>query len=239
VGRAAKISLGVLLTLIVLVVVADRVGVVVAERSAESKLASYAQFEQKPTVHVHGVPFLTQAFGGRYDDIELTSNAVRLGSVTGSNLDVHLRGAHIPLRDLIGGHVQQVPVDKADGTVVVPYDALVAQSGVQGLQLSSEGSQIVAAGRLTLPDTSVGVDVKARGTLSVSAGQVSVNVSEVTVNGATVPGAISDQVATLVGHAISLPKLPFQLQTAQVVAAPNGARITATAKDVVLRANAG
>ena len=234
-SRGVKIVVGVLLTLVLLAVVADRVGLLVAERSAESKLASYAQFVDKPNVTIHGTPFLTQALRGDYDDIQITSGTVRLDDVTGTNLDVHLRGAHIPLTDLIGGSVTQIPVDTADGSVVVPYDALVARSGIPGLRLSSEGSQVVATGKVTLPGTSLSVDVTAKGTLDMTGGKVRLNVSSVTVNGATVPSALTDQVATLISNAITLPHLPFQLTTARVTADPAGARISATATNVVLK----
>jgi LmeA-like phospholipid-binding len=234
-GHGVKLLIGLLLTLVVLAVVGDRVGVLVAQRTAESKLASYAQFPDKPTVHIRGVPFLTQAFAGRYDDIELTSHTVRLGDVTGSDLDVHLRGAHIGLGDLIGGDVKQVPVDRVDGTVVVPYAALVSQSNIPNLKLSSEGSQIVATGSVTLPGTSVEVSVTAKGTISVSGSNIKLNVASVTVNGAGVPSVVTDQVAALVADALSLPRLPFQLKTAEVSADPDGALVTATATNVVLR----
>jgi len=235
VSRWVKVLLGVLLTLVVLLVVADRVGLIVAERSAESKLGSYAQFVDKPNVVIHGIPFLTQAICGDYDDIQITSGAVQLDQMTGTNLNVHLRGAHIPLGDLLGGSVKQIPVDKVDGTVVVPYDALIARSGVPGLHLASEGSQVVATGQITLPGTSLSLNITAKGTLDVADGKVRLNVSDVTANGATLPSAVTDQVATLVSNAITLPKLPFQLTTARVTADPAGARITATATGVVLK----
>ena len=184
-SRGVKIVIGVLLTLVLLAVVADRVGLLVAELSAESKLASYAQFVDKPNVVIHGIPFLTQAIRGDYDDIQITSGAVQLDQMTGTNLNVHLRGAHIPLGDLIGGSVKQIPVDKVDGTVVVPYDALIARSGVPGLHLSSEGSQVVATGQITLPGTSLSLNITAKGTLDVADGKVRLNVSDVTANGAT------------------------------------------------------
>ncbi len=237
-SRGVKILLGVLLSLAILLVVADRVGLLVAERTAESKLASYAQFEDKPNVVIHGAPFLTQALRGDYGNIQITSGAVRLDNVTGTNLDVHLRGAHIPLGDLIGGSITQIPVDRVDGTVVVPYDALIARSDIPDLHLSSEGSQVVATGQVTLPGTSLGVNVTAKGTLDVVNGKVRLNVSDATVNGATVPSAITDQVATLVGNAITLPHLPFQLTTAHVTADPAGARIAATATGVLLKSGA-
>lgn len=234
-GRGVKVLIGLLLALVVLAVVGDRVGVLVAQRAAESKLAGYAQFQDKPTVHIHGVPFLTQAIAGRYDDVELTSDAVQLSNVTGSDLDVHLRGAHISLGDLVGGDVKEVPVDRVDGTVVVPYSALVAQSSIPNLKLSSEGSQIVATGSVTLPGTSVGVSVTAKGTIAVSGSTIKLDVASVSVNGATVPSVVTDQVATLVADSLSLPRLPFQLKTAEVSADPDGALITATATNVVLR----
>ena len=61
----------VLVVLAALLVVADRVGVVVAENRLAGQIQQQLVLDSKPDVSIHGIPFLTQAIRGRYKDIRV------------------------------------------------------------------------------------------------------------------------------------------------------------------------
>src|SRR5690242_11881533 len=106
--RITLILVGILL---VLALVADRVSVRIAQSAVADKVQSQLSLPEKPSVTAHGFPFLTQLFGGRYEDLEVTAHGVKAQQF--SNLTVHanLRGVHAPFSDLTGGRLERVPVD--------------------------------------------------------------------------------------------------------------------------------
>ena len=80
-GRRWLIAALVAVTVLALLVVADRVGASVAANVAERQLTKQAAFSQSPSVQINGFPFLTQAIRGRYDDVEIHGKQVSLDGV--------------------------------------------------------------------------------------------------------------------------------------------------------------
>lgn len=222
--------------LLVLLAILDRVGVVVAQRAAESKLAGYAQFETRPTVRVHGFPFLTQAIRGRYDDIEVSGKDVRLGDISRAKLDVHLRGAHISLSDLAGGHVNQLPVDRVAGTVTLPYDQLAQRSGINGLTITPTGDQLKVSAPLPVPGDGT-TTVTAQGQLTVDGDSLHLAVSNVQAGGLQLPQAILDQLGRGLTASIPIPPLPYGLRITGIAVHGDGLAVAGAGTDVVLHAS--
>ena len=79
-GRAARRILIVAVLLVGLLVVADRVGLYIAERSAGSTIQSSQGLRDRPDVDIAGLPFLTQLAAGEFDEITVTATDVPLGS---------------------------------------------------------------------------------------------------------------------------------------------------------------
>src|SRR4051794_22097638 len=119
-----KALLVVLLLLLGLVVVADRVGVGLAEKAVAERLADSGALTGTPDVDNPGFPFLTQALGGRYDDVRISLTAGELGQPAGTRADIALRGVHVPLSSVVSGSVREVPVDRIEGTATLSYDLL-------------------------------------------------------------------------------------------------------------------
>jgi len=69
----------VVLLLVGLAVVADRVAVGVAETRVGEQLAAEGGLAGTPEVDITGFPFLTQAIGGRYDEVRISLTAEQLG----------------------------------------------------------------------------------------------------------------------------------------------------------------
>lgn len=230
-ARAAVITLGVILALLVVI---DRVGVLVAQNRAESKLATYAQFGKRPTVRVHGVPFLTQVIRGKYRDIEITGPLVSFGDFTVAALDVDLRGAHLPLSTLTSGAVRELPVDRADGTVTVPYPELAKRSRIPGLTLSGSASGLAAGADLSVPALGT-VHVTGRGNVALDGNEVRVTVTELNVGSLGVPSAVIDGLQRQLTAGIALPQLPLGLRLTSLTTTRDGLVVSGSATDIVLR----
>lgn len=122
-----------------LLVVADRVAVVAADRVVAQRIQTDQGLPQRPDVSIGGFPFLTQAIGGRYDSVTLTVHDLHRTAVAVHSLTVHLTGVHVPLSSVFAGHVSSVPVDKATATVLLTYDDLNAYFGGRHLTVSNGG----------------------------------------------------------------------------------------------------
>jgi DUF2993 family protein len=222
----------VLLVLVALLVVADRVGVRVAERAVAQQIASRGGLAGTPEVQIAGFPFLTQAIGGRYDDVQVHLTAAELGQPAGTRADVSLRGVHLPLSDVLARQVQEVPVDRVDGTATLPYALLAEQLGAD-TTLQPEGSGL----RVTRTVTLLGQDVAvtAVGSLSLDGQDLLVDVGQASAAGVQVPGSLLDRAADLLDFRYRVPALPFGLQLTGVQPGPDGVDVRVEAQDTVLR----
>ena len=85
-----------------LLVAADRIGVVVADHEIAGHIQTAYHLPSKPSVSVHGFPFLTQVISGHYDEIDMSTRQLTTQGVTVSNLTAQLTGVRAPLSDLTG-----------------------------------------------------------------------------------------------------------------------------------------
>ena len=98
-----KALLVVVLLLVGLAVVADRVALGVAEDRVATELVQEGGLQGRPEVEIAGFPFLTQAIGGRYDDVHISLTAEQLGQPEGTRADIALHGAEVPLSSVLSG----------------------------------------------------------------------------------------------------------------------------------------
>jgi DUF2993 family protein len=222
----------VLLLLAGLAVVADRVGVGVAEDRVAQLIAERGQLSGRPDVQIEGVPFLTQAVGGEYEQVRISLTAADLDQPEGTRADVSLRGVRVPLSDVLSGSVEEVPVDRVDGTATLSYALLSAELG-PGTTLTREGDALrvqrtVEVAGVTLPLTAVG-------TLSLDGGDLVVDVEEAAGVGVEVPGFLVDRAGDLLDLRYPVPALPFGLQVTGVTPGEDGVDVAVEATDTVLR----
>ncbi|HET6908716.1 MAG TPA: DUF2993 domain-containing protein [Mycobacteriales bacterium] len=130
-----------------LLVVADRVAVVAADRIVAERIQTDQGLQERPDVSIGGFPFLTQAIGGRYGSVTLTVHDLHRVAVAVHTLTVHLSGVHVPLSAVFRGHVSSVPVDHATASIVLTYADLNAFFGGRHLTVSKgdDGEVRVAA----------------------------------------------------------------------------------------------
>ena len=227
-----KVLLVLLVLLLGAAVVADRVGEGIAEDRVATEVAQRGGLTGTPEVDITGFPFLTQALGGRYEDVRISLTAEQLGQPAGTAADVSLRGVRLPLGNALSGSVSEVPVDRVDGTATLSYALLAAQLGGD-TTLTAEGGGV----RVTRTVDVLGVQVPltAAGTVTLEGSDVVVDVADVQASGVDVPDVVVDRAAGLLDLRYPVPALPFGLQLTGVRPAGDGVHVTVEATDTVLR----
>lgn len=230
--RKLLVAVGVL---VLLLLAADRVAPVVAGGIVAKRVGSEAELSTPPEVTFHGFPFLTQAVGGRYDDVQVTARGVRVGALRGIEVDSHFRGLHAPLGDVIGRNLQTVPIDRIGGTARIGYADLVRAAdlpqGVTVDSVSRDGDGLRINGTARFAGRSV--TASATASVGVSGDALVVTAKKVTfdeppdgVPGMQVP---ADQLS----FSVPMRGLPFHLRITDVRPADDGLRVSAEARDVV------
>jgi hypothetical protein len=225
---------GLLITLVVLLglaVVADRVGVRIAEKQVAAQIRTQGHLAGAPTVDITGFPFLTQAIAGNYRDVHIALTAADLGQPAGTSADVSLRGVRVPLSDVLSGSVQKIPVDSVDGTATLSYALLSAKlGGDTTLRREGNGLRItktVNVAGFTLPLT-------AAGTVRLSGNDLVIDVQKASGVGVDVPGFLVDRVSDLLDLRYAIPALPFGLKVTGVQPGATGVEVSVAATDTVL-----
>jgi hypothetical protein len=221
----------VLVLVLGLALLADRVAEGFAEDQVAEQVADKGGLAGVPDVEIAGFPFLTQAVGGRYDDVRISLTAEQLGQPEGTRADVVLHGVEVPLSSVLSGSVQEVPVERIDGTATLSYALLSAQLG-SDTQLEREGDRL----RITRTVEVLGQRLRltATGQVSLEGHDLVVDVEEASGAGIDVPGFLLDR--DLLDLRYPVPELPFGLQLTGVRAAAGGVDIRVEATDTVLRA---
>jgi hypothetical protein len=225
---AVLVLLGVVLGVLVVV---DRVGVGIAEDRVAEQLADRGQLAGTPEVDITGFPFLTQAVSGRYSDVRIHLTAEELGQPAGTRADVSLQGVHVPLSDALSGSVQQIQVDRVDGTATLSYALLADQlGGDTTLAESGDGIQLTKSVEV------LGFDftVTAAGTATLDGQDVVIDVHDASAGAVDVPDFVLDTADELLDFRYRVPALPFGLQLTGVQPAAGGVDVRVEAQDAVL-----
>ena len=219
-----------------LFVVADRITVGVAESAVAKRIQDQSPFAGsgvKPHVSINGFPFLTQAIGGKYDDIEVSGDALTIDQVRGIDLNAHMHGVHVPLDNAMDRKVNSLPIDHLDATATVPYAEAARRTGIEGLQLSDNHGALHVT--LAVSVAPLGnVTATADADLHVSGNHVTYTVRQVTVNGMRATDALTPQLQQAMNGALTLPTLPYHLHVTGVKPTPSGVQATAKADHIVV-----
>lgn len=229
--RGMRALLIVLLLVAGLLLVADRVGVGLAEKAVADRLAGSGVVSGTPDVQIRGFPFLTQALGGRYDDVHVALTAAELGQPDGTRADVSLHGVQVPLSDVVSGSVRQVPVDDIDGTATLSYALLAARlGGDTTLRREGDGLRITR----TVDLAGQTIPLTATGTVTLDGNSLVIDVSEAAGAGVALPGFLVSRAGDLLDLRYDVPALPFGLQLTSVTPADDGVVVHVRAENTVL-----
>jgi hypothetical protein len=217
-----------LIVLVGLVIAADRVGLMVAQDQIAKTIAAEYDLDHKPKVSIKGFPFLTQAVGGKYHEIdvnvgELTQLGVRLTDTT-----VTLKGVTAPLSDAMHADSSKMIADTATSTATVGY-ADVNKEAPRGMKVSASGSALRVRG----PVTVLGVSRTLTATVTVQPAGRSVRVlpQSVKSGSTTIPTGLVEQAFSFT---MPVRGLPLGTRISDVRVQPDGLRVTTTAEHVKL-----
>jgi hypothetical protein len=222
-----------LVVLVVLLIAADRIGVAVADRVLAGEVRTQLALDQTPDVSIRGIPFLTQALGGKYEDVRVVIPDVDAGSLQNIVVNARLRGARVPLGDALRRQVDQVPVDRITGDLTVRYDELARASGISGLRIVREGQAVRLSGSVQVAGRQV--DATATGRVEVDGNNLVISADRAEVDGIEVPEAVLDAAARLLSFRIQPSGLPLALRITGVDIEDTGLKVSAVSDDAVLK----
>ena len=214
------------------VVAADRVSLLLAERAVASQLADTGV--SSASVDIRGVPFLTQAVRGRYDEVVVEAADVPAGEVTLSRLDATLVGVRVPLEDAVSGSVAAVPVDGVRATVVVPYAELVRRSGATGVSVEPVGDRLEITGTVDVLGRTLSASTVS--TVELEGEEVVVTAESFDVGSVAVNTLLTNALRGSFDFRISLGELPYAMVPSGLDITAGGIVLDAFASDTVLTA---
>jgi hypothetical protein len=217
----------------VLALIADRVTLRLAQAAVATRIQQELRLPDRPSVTVHGFPFLTQLVAGRYRDVEVRAGGVPVPQLAEVAVDAHLRGLHAPLSQIVSGDLRALPVDRVDGAVALPYGEIVRLAGVGGLSLSQDGEWVRVQGRVSVLGQSFTASARAR--VTVRAGALVVTADQGSMLGVRLPATLLALVARGLSFVLPVPSLPLGLRLTGVRPAAGAMEVSARADHVVLR----
>ncbi|MEV6767498.1 DUF2993 domain-containing protein [Nocardia sp. NPDC051030] len=218
-----------IVVLAIAVVVGDRVAVVVAQDEIGRTIAKEYNLPERPKVEIGGIPFLTQAIGGNYRDIDIRVGEWSGQGITVRDLEVSLSDVSAPLSDLLNSRTENLVAGTATATAVVPYDTVrgYAPEGVESISngpnglrvtgtFSVEGLRVPATVVVTVAPTDDGIEVTPVSVQSASGGP-------------TIPLALLRSSLTFT---VPLQKLPLGARLTAIRPDTDGLHVTAVAHSV-------
>ncbi len=221
------------IVLVLAVTLADRMCATLAEHKASEYLSE--PFGHTPTVRLHGTPFLTQALRGRYTDIEVSGGGLQVGEMAGATLDAHLFNALLPPRELLGRRATELPCERVEGRIVLPYGELARVSRIPGLSLTYERDRLVASASLPVPGINQLARVSGEAALILDGG-LWLRVRGLSVAGISLPGLVLNQLMPSLNVPIPLPELPYGLRLEELKPVASGLIVSGSADQVVFKA---
>jgi hypothetical protein len=208
--------------LAVLFVVVDRVAAAVADRVIASKLQQAEGLTQRPDVAVRRFPLLTQIAAQHYRQVDVTATGVRRGQVIATRIVVHLHGVHVATGELLSRHITRIPVDRAEGTVLLSYDDLDRMLLDQRITVAHDrGDRLRVASVLDVGGQSVPASGTA--TVRIDGDQLVVTAQSVDVGGGPVVNqALSSIAKGRLSFRLLLADLPFGIHVDRVTVGPGG-----------------
>lgn len=219
-----RILLIVLLVLVALAVVADRVGVVIADNVAAGRIQQNENLSTKPDVSIKGFPFLTQVADMRFDHVTASASDVESNGLTITDVRVDMRGVK-PTSDFHSAHV-----DTLHGTGFIDYADLSRYAASHLGQHVSIGPG--PDGRLAVKGSFLGISATLDAKLTVlSNNRVQVIGSNLA---SPIPGLGSIDLGRLLDFTMQLGDLPFGLDVTGASTTAQGVTITANSTNTTL-----
>ncbi|MBO3085287.1 LmeA family phospholipid-binding protein [Cellulomonas fengjieae] len=223
-GRGVVVGVVAVVVLVGGAYVGDRVAESAAEERVVEAIEQNLDVVGTPTVELGGFPFLTQVLAGSIDDVT--------GQVAGVTLDgIDATDVTIDAHDVSTSEPYTMGTATISATLpTASIERIVAERSDLEITLAVDGDALTASGRV------LGLSLAADLVPRVEDGTLLVNVRNVQVAGLTVdvddlPSALGDRLTDV---EIPVAGLPEGLVLSEATVVPDGVRITATGRDVVL-----
>ncbi|MGI5323729.1 LmeA family phospholipid-binding protein [Actinomadura nitritigenes] len=224
-----KALLGLLIVVAVGLVVADRVGVRIAQNRIGQQVAAQYNLPRQPDVTIHGIPFLTQVVGGEYDHITVDIGDWTEQGVTVSDVKVDMRGLNAPLSDVINGDTTNMTAGTAAASAIIPYDVIKKEAPKEVESIGPKGNDLA----VDLTGSVLGFQVNGTAVVSVkpTSKGIAITPESVGEGAAQMPLTLVRQQLTWI---VPVKDLPVGSRISGIEPTAGGLKVTATAHDVNL-----
>lgn len=238
-----KILRRLLITLVIVVAVValgDRVANALVERRIATEVANTAAdngaySDQEPDVKIHGWPFLTQAWTGDFEQIDITLKDVGSNGLTFPTLDLVAHDVDADWRELTnGGDAVASTLDVSGSISVDSIETLMAEQTGYDLQINEDGTASLVGSQELM-----GVEVEVEATGQFAFGDNALTFTPATVESLTegLPPQVQPLVEQTLGEfssTVALPELPYGIQLAEIAFEGDVVTVSGSAEDVVL-----
>ncbi len=235
--RALRISLIIFGVLVVLLIVADRVAVWMAEGEVATKAKNSLGLSEEPDVSIEGFPFLTQVAGQHFDKVQLGVDSYQ-AQVDGQAITLHDLDIEVRDTDLDG--FSSATAAEATGTGLISYEEMTRAYGeLLGSESNGFGASFEHAGddlmKVNLQATVMGQNVSVgdvTGELVVDGEQVRMEIIEENIPD-SIPGG-EQMVREQLGQGRTISGLPDGLSLESLVPGEDGVTVHINGTNVSL-----
>ncbi len=229
-----------LVIVVALVALGDRVANALVERRIATEVANTAAdhgaySDQRPDVTVHGWPFLTQAWSGDFEQIDITLSDVGSNGLTFPSLELVAHDVDADWRKLSdGGDAVASTLDVSGSVSVDSIEALLAEETGFDLQIGEDGT---ASLQSTKELMGVEVDLEATGQIVIDGSTLSFRpeaVESLTENLPAEAQPLVEQALDEFASSVDLPELPYGIQLVEIAFEGDVVTVSGSAEDVVL-----
>jgi len=224
-----KVLVVLLILLVGGLIAADRIGVRVVQDEIGKRIAAQHGLQRQPEVTIHGFPFLTQAIGGEYDQIDVLIDEYTEQNVTVTGVRVEMHGVRAPLSEVMSGNTANVTARTATASAVIPYDAIQREAPDEVRRIAASGTEL----KVDLAGTIAGIPLNGTAIVSVAATSEGVRITprSIGTGGVQIPVNLLQQ---RLAWTVPVRDLPVGSRISQVQVTPSGLRVGATAENVNL-----
>lgn len=215
-----RFAIGIVI-LLGLLVVADRVGNYVAERTVGNTIQTSQHLSARPDIAIAGFPFLTQLATGKFDKITVTASDVPVGSEA---ITLRISRVQVVLhRITVARDFSSVHADTATATALVNYAELGKTLGVD---LGYDGGgRIKATKSVTLAGRTLSASITAQPKLVNS----TLSFGETSINGLDqLSGRLSTVLTKVFELSVPLQGIPFHIRVKSLSVDGRGLHIVLT-----------
>jgi len=226
--RGLRNTIVVVLALVVLFVVGDRLAVLYAQNQVAQQFKEQGGFQGTPSVSIKGFPFLTQVIAHNIHEITITSDKIKAGPVTITNLDADITDVKL------NGPFTAGTIGHLDGQALIPFSGLTNALGGElggaagGLGDLASGVTIKSGGHNTIKASFDLLIVSGSATLKVTREPGNkIHIHLLSSHG--LPSEITDQLKDLT---VPIPALPLGMKIQRIQVTTNGISIHVTGENV-------